>query len=323
MMKRFHLVSLFVALTSAGAQTPALPAQPRNPPAFDEEVGSLQSRYDRAAWQSPEAILTALQSKKDETRLAAFGLLGAEGHDAYDFRHTKEMDFEVVADLYQSELRYASLGDDGVQDAIVAVRVRNRILIAVAAPKNVGWERVAAFRYVCMADLRGNDRELLDSTIAIGRYGNDFFEREELILRPITLLAASRGITPLSTQLQHEVHFRLFAGGLRRTLLFERRRQTCERGRDSCAVTLRSFYHFAFGQPPTIDGGIVVEAYGSGAGFATTSFDTELEDRSLSFTSCSALRFNQDTHQFEKSSTLSSPPDPCLRFLPKKAAEHR
>jgi hypothetical protein len=323
MIERSHLLSLFVGLTSACAQTLPRPPQPASPAAFDEEIGSLQSRYDRAAWQSPEAILTALQSKQDETRLAAFGLLGAEGHDAYDLMHTKEMDFEVVADPYQSELRYAALGDDGVQDAIVAVRVRNRILVAVAVPKNAGWERVAAFRYVCWADLRANDRDLLDSVIAIGRYGNDGFERNELILRPITRLAASRGITPLSTQLQHEVHFQLFAGGLRRTLLFERRRQTCERGRDSCAVTLRSFYHFVFGSPPTIDGGIVVEAYGSGAGFATTSFDTELEDRSLSFISCSALRFNQGTHQFEEASTLSSPFDPCLRFLPKKAAEHR
>jgi hypothetical protein len=61
---------------------------------FGKEVGNLYSRYDRAAWQSPEALLAGLRSPEETTRLEALHLLGAVGRDAYVLLHNKEADTE-------------------------------------------------------------------------------------------------------------------------------------------------------------------------------------------------------------------------------------
>ncbi len=73
-----------IGSTATGQSSPKTAPQPE-PPAFGQEVGGLYSRYDRAAWQSPEAVFANLHSKTDNIRLNAFHLLGAIGEDAWEF----------------------------------------------------------------------------------------------------------------------------------------------------------------------------------------------------------------------------------------------
>jgi hypothetical protein len=71
-----------------------------------------------------ETVLADLRSESEATRLKALHPLGEEGEDAYAFMHNKDHDWKEVATPSQSELRYAPLGDDAIQDAIIVVQVR-------------------------------------------------------------------------------------------------------------------------------------------------------------------------------------------------------
>ena len=61
-------------------------------------------------------------------------------------------DAEVVGAPWQSELRYAAFRTDAIQQAIVAVHIRNRVVVAVAEQRAHDWERIAAFTCLCAAD---------------------------------------------------------------------------------------------------------------------------------------------------------------------------
>ena len=287
---------------------------PQSRPAkFDREVGNLYSRYDRVPWQSPEAILAGLRSRTDDAiRLKALHLLGAGGEDAYEFRHGVNADSEQVAEPSQSELRYASLGDDDAQDAIVAVQVRNLVLIAVAIPTAHGWERVAAFKYpgpfLKIGDSHGsiNGGNLLGTALDVGQFWLRGL-RYELILTFTDLPTNGGRVLPFANYAQLEAHFRMYGGELRRTIAFERRSRLCQEGFKGCVVRRRWFDH-GFGYASTVAGAMLVEA----EGVARTpdfdfTFQTDLDERNLRFRSCSTLKLNDETDQYEPFSPSEMP----------------
>jgi hypothetical protein len=295
------------------AQSSGKTAQKQGPGMFQKEVGSLYSRYDRSTWQSPEAVLADLRSREDDKRLNAFRLLGAADKDAYAFIHGKNEDWEEVATPWQSELRYSALGDDGIQDAVVAVQVRNLVMIAVAVPKDEHWERVAAFKSICPSnntlDSYGsaNGSNLIGATVDVGRFQDKGSERYELILSVIDFLIEGERVLSFNEYVQHEAHFRLYVGKLLRTISFERRTHSCRNAQKECSIQRRWFYHQGFGFTHSVAGAILVEAEGVTRAGAFEPYQTDLEEQDLRFRSCSTLRFNNQAHRFEPFSPAEAP----------------
>jgi len=131
------------AFLGALAQTPPTPGRaaksgPASAYAFAKEVGDLEARYDRAAWQSSELILQGLRSDNDEARLKAFHLLGATDDDAHETEYAPNGEATLVATPWKSALLYAPLGEDSTEQAIVAVQVRNLVLVAVESGEPSG-----------------------------------------------------------------------------------------------------------------------------------------------------------------------------------------
>jgi hypothetical protein len=304
------------------AQSSRAPLQPQTRELFQKEAGNLYSRYETTAWQSPEAVFADLRSTSDDVRLKAFNLLGAADKDAYAFMHGKNGDWEEVATPWQSELRYAALGDDGIQDAIVAVQVRNLVMIAIAVPRDNKWERVAAFKCMCASnntrDSYGsaNGSNLLGATVDVGRFQDRGSERYELILSVIDFPIEGDRVVSFDEYVQHEAHFRLYAGKLRRTIAFERRTHSCSDAQKGCSIQKRWLYHQGFGFAHEIPGAILVEAEGGARPGAANPYDTDMEEQGLKIKSCSMLRFNYQTHRFEPFSPADAPAaNVCAAFV--------
>jgi len=290
-------------------QAPEKSAQQLRSNPYKQEVGNIYSRYDAAVWQSPESILADLQSKSDDIRLNALHLLGAVGEDAFELGPSKNVDAELVSTPWQSELRYVTLGDDGIQEAVVAIQVRNLVIVAVAIPKATQWERIAAFKCLCPSnntrDSYGstNGSNLLGATVDIGRFYDRGYERYELILSAIDFPIKRDRVVSFDNYVQHEAHFRIYAGVLRRTIAFDRRTYSCQAG---CTIQRRWFYQQGFGYAHTIAGAILLEADGVSRTGADSPYRTDLEEQGLKYTSCSTLKFNDQTHRYE----VFTPPGP-------------
>jgi hypothetical protein len=298
----------------APAQSSGKTSQEPGPGVLEKEVGNLYSRYDPSTWQSPEAVLEGLRSRSDDTRLNALHLIGAADKDAYAVEYGKNGDWEEVATPWQSELRYSALGDDAIQDAVVAVQVRNLVMIAVAVPKDNHWERVAAFKCLCPSnntlDSYGaaNGSNLLGVTADIGRFqGGPGFERYELILSVIDFPMTGDKVARFDEYVQYEAHFRLYAGKLLRTIAFERRSYSCRDAPNGCSIQKRWFYHQGLGFAHNEPGAILVEAEGAARAGASGPYRTDLEEQGLRFKSCSTLKFNDQTHRFEPFSPPEAP----------------
>jgi hypothetical protein len=318
-----HTIYLAFALAvigvCAGAETPKPPAHsPKSGPAsshaFTKEIGDLEARYDRAAWQSPELTLQGLRSDNDETRLKAFRLLGATDDDSHETQYGLNGEAILVATPWKSELLYASLGEDSTQQAVIAVQVRNLVLVAVAMASGKDWQRIAAFRSLYPPDrtlyfygsaLTGGN--ILANTVEIGSVPDRGYEHAELILRAIDV--------PLRNQalyIEYEAHFRLQGTELRRVIAFKSRVRSCGGPRQaevepspatgSCSIERRWFYRYALPWPlENAADAIVAEARGEfpNPGPTNDPFDTDLESRYLRPFSCEALKFSERTHQYE------------------------
>ncbi|HEY6291493.1 MAG TPA: hypothetical protein VI455_08030 [Terriglobia bacterium] len=310
----------------AGAQAPkrsavGAKAGPAPGRAFAKEIGDLEARYDRAAWQSPELILEGLRSDNDEARLKAFHLLGATDEDAHETEYAPNGEATLVATPWKSELLYAPLGDGSTQQAIVAVQVRNLVLVAVAMVDGKGWQRIAAFRSLCpsnnTADSYGsaNGGNILANTAEVGRVQEQGFA--ELILHEIDFPSQGDQVLSFDDYTEYEARFRLQGTQLRRVIAFKSRVRSCRGQRQaeaqplpatgprrlafstgSCSIERRRFYHYSL---EDVADAFVAEARGEvpNPGPANLPFATDLESRYLHPTSCQALKFSEQTHQYE------------------------
>lgn len=337
--------SLFAVIASA--QTPGAPGRvakrgPAPPSAFAKDVGELEARYDRASWQSPELILQGLRSDNDDARLKAFQLLGATDDDAHETEYAPNGEASVVATPWKSELLYAPLGEDSSEQAIVAVQVRNLVLVAVATAEGKAWQRIAAFRSLCPSNNtadsygRNDGGNILASSVEVGRVQEQGFGRAELILHKIDFPSQGDQVLTFDDYTEYEAHYRLQAGQLRRVIAFKSRVRSCEGPRQneaqsspptgprplprfavpvpsngmnarntplfrppgSCSTERRWFYHYAL---ENVADAIVVEARGEfpNPGPTNVPFETDLESRYLRPGSCQALKFHEQTHQYE------------------------
>ena len=106
-----------------------------------EEIGSLEVNHEHAAWPAPESIVRDLRSSNEDLRLKAMAAVSVpEG-----LRRASRPE--------QIELRYAALGSDETQQAVIAVQMSQYGYAAVATPKGNGWQRIAQFNCWCKYDV--------------------------------------------------------------------------------------------------------------------------------------------------------------------------
>ena len=147
----------------------------------DADLGPLTIDFTHAPWPAPESLLKDLHAKDYETRDKALALLGVpQTPEAASF------------DPQDQELRFASLGIDGSQQAIIAVKRDAWLYGAVGVQAGGGWHRISAFSCWCGYETG----DLLADFIQI-QSGPDV--GQELVLR------ASGGGTGLYSQQQ--AHF--------------------------------------------------------------------------------------------------------------------
>ena len=162
-----------------------------------------ESRYDHAAWTSPESLVRDLRSDDDSVRskaLRAFGYPEAEMKDE-------------IPKPDQIELRYSAIGDDATLDAIASVTVHFvRTYTAVAVPKASRWERIGTFFCWCKYE-----QDPLHSFVDVRR-GPDG-DWSELTLRPSGGGTGEYG--------RDEAHFRVHNGALRKVMSFVSFRRSC------------------------------------------------------------------------------------------------
>lgn len=227
----FGIVALLLGLSAT------IPAQIRNPNAVSEsDLGSLTFGHAHSGWPAPENLVRDLRAGDDHVRLRALLQLGVP-KSATTIREAPD---EVL-------LRYASLGTDFDEQAIVAVSAGGAMLFgAVAVQENGVWQRIANFSCWCKYE-RG---DLLGNFIQIESAPDG---RSELVLH------ASGGGTGVYSQ--DEAHFRYHRGELRLVLSFVSQFRECDPtapGPYTCRVERRWFYDDGRDSTP---GGILVESH--------------------------------------------------------------
>jgi hypothetical protein len=111
-------------------------------PVADVDLGHLTMNYISVPWPSPESLLENLRAKDYETRDRALSLVGV--HQTTEFASFDPPE--------ETELRYADLGVDGTQQAIIGVRRHAMLYGAVAARGGSRWHRIAAFSCWCKSN---------------------------------------------------------------------------------------------------------------------------------------------------------------------------
>jgi hypothetical protein len=195
------------------------------------------------------------------------------------------------------ELRYASLGTNDEQQAIVTVRMAPMLFGAVAVEERGVWHHVANFSCWCKyeaGDLIGKFVQ-----IETGPDGGS-----ELVLH------ASGGGTGVYTQ--NEARFRYYHGELHLVFSFVSRFRTCDPtapGPNQCQVERRWFYPQDL---ESIPGSVLVE---SRLSFSSNSVpEVQFDSRDLELSraktfSCRAYTWNKEKLLYTQSSTSK----PCNR----------
>jgi hypothetical protein len=156
-------------------------------PETKADLGSLTFSRTHLRWPTPDSLVKDLRADDDQTRLQALALIGASPSG------------DMPGTPLEVELRYASLGSDAQQQAIVGVDLGPMLFGAVAVHENGVWHRIANFSCWCKYEF--------------GDLVGDFIHVEsgpenglELVLR------ASGGGTGVYSQ--DEAHFRYYRGEL-------------------------------------------------------------------------------------------------------------
>ena len=190
-------------------------------------------------------------------------------------------------------MRYAALGSDSTQQAILAVQVSQMMYAAVAIPQRQGWERIALFDCWCKYDMANALGEFLEIRSAPGGTQG----RSELVLR------GSGGGTGIYTQ--DEAHYRFYNGSLRRVMSFVSRSRSCpptDPASKRCSVEYRWFYHTTAESGPVsvlfeASGGFPVDKVPPAA-FSLPAFAS----RYATNLSCREYVWNEKEYRYDRSS---------------------
>jgi hypothetical protein len=275
--------------------------------ATKDDFGQLSVRLEHMAWPSPASIVRDLRSQDDGVRFKALLLLGVSEKLAripvWSNTTPSVVTGSEVVKPEQVELRYAALGSDETQQAIVVAQyVGTFATAAVATPKSngTGWERIAIFDCGCKYE-----RNVLDEFVSLSQ-ALEPSPHFELVLR------ASGGGTGIYTQ--NEAHFRLYRGEMKAVISFVSRVQSFATGtpqQPSHWEIERRWFDPAL--PVSLPDGrsesvaVLVESQAEAALATIDCLIPELQDRYLKRITCRPFRWNPKVFNYEP----VSGPDPC------------
>ena len=299
MFLRMGLPLMLIFLTAVAQQPPG-----------NEDTGYLDVEHTHAAWPAPEFLVRDLGSKNDDVRLNALRLLGLNEQQAHAQVWSQSQPSkpfgQAVVTPDRIELKYAALGEDASQQAIVAIEIDQTQMtyVAVAVPAANGWERIAQSDCWCKYEMsQGKD--------AFGEFvqlhpapepGPQVPGHFELVLRE------SGGGTGIYTQ--YEGRFRVYRGELRLVMSFVSRQRRCDPTGPAphwCDVERRWFYTTGFGN---VMGGALVTARGRFPSDNVPEVQWSIRDlelRALGIATCVNYTWNAQTFQYEPASVS----DPC------------
>jgi hypothetical protein len=286
---RFPTLDILFFLLAFTLESSARPAVP----VADADLGNLTMNYDSVPWPTPESLLQDLRSKEYETFDRALSLVGVP-------QTTGAASFDPPQ---ETELRFADLGVDGAQEAIIGVRRDQMLYGAVAAHVGNHWQRIAAFSCWC----RYESGDLLAGFIHV-QAGPGV--GQELVLR------ASGGGTGLYSQQQ--AHFRYHQGKFQLVFSLTSHQRECnptKPGPYSCDVERRWFYVYYWDSVP---GAVLVESRLR----LLPETDPEPEFTSIpELELAHAQKFSCKTYKWDKEKFRYEPfvaPNPCNPRTPTK-----
>ena len=278
----FHIASMLTAGIPLFAILPAFAQSP-------DDFGDLVAIREHVAWPSPESIVRNLRSSNDDDRLKGLALF------AGDLRHLQN---DGVLRPTQIELRYAALGSDETQQAILAIQVGQDGFVAVATPKGNAWERIGQFNCWCKYDMS----HFLDEFVTL----NDAPGGHELVLR------SSGGGSDLYEQ--EEVHIRFHHEELKPVLNFVSRRVNDHVGIPKPYLEIqRRWFGFDTRGAVLVEGSVIrPDSMPSLPELDMGSSVRDLESRLLGPLTCRPYRWNGQAFRWEPSSAAS----PCKASQP-------
>ena len=268
----------------------------------------LGVRHGHAVWPSPESVLRDLNSRQEAVRERALFLIGldrAQAEEAVFEQNSNSTTPKIIGQrvimVDIAELRYAALGEDTTQQAILSVQSGPMAFVAVAVPKGKVWERIANFSCWCKYEKNPLREAVSLAPEALGSPTEP--QRFELVLR------ASSGGTGVYTQ--QEGHYRIRNGvELHQVLSFiSRYANGCSEGPMSCRHLERRW--FVSKPVDQSYGGVLVEATSefNTKGVPLIEYDVrDLEDRHLKSIRCSTYKW--DAQNFRYSPFKSE--NPCV-----------
>ncbi len=280
-------VAILMALFAAGrvgAQGPR-----------SEDVGSIHISREHVRWPAPSDLVGDLRSPDKQVRLKAFHLAGLSADDTEDTVWSRDTPSKAIGHAVvmpsQRQLRFAALGDDSSEQAIIAFEIlqKSMLYVAVAVHTAQGWERIAASSCWCKYDVDASRDALVNfaQLQAAPEPSSANPQHYELVLR------ASGGGTGIYQQ--DEARFRVYHGELRTVLSFvSEHRENSSAGPTPSLLLERRWFRAG----PLSDGtwgGILVEAQGRYPAEKFPEIERQikpLQDRHLDQISCQNYRWN-------------------------------
>jgi hypothetical protein len=290
-----HFLILLLALISTDS---ALGQPPKL--TLDKDANELSTDFSPARWTSPEKLLNDLRSDDDTTRLKALILFGLTTEEAqFDLPSANGKPSEKGVEAPdQVQLRFATLGEDGTQQAILSAELHyDTEYVAVATPVNGGWNRVGVLSCWCKYE-RGD----IFATFVQLQPAAGIAQTMELVLH------ASGGGTGVYEQT--ESRFRMHYGRLVRVASFISREMDCPAGYSKPQPCTLDRRWFDWTVQDGISGGILVEGHGSFLSERPVAWQVrDLEIRQLQRVTCTGFNWNDKQFRYEQ---VKLNPDPCV-----------
>jgi hypothetical protein len=259
------------------------------------EFGQLSMVSGNAAWPNPESVVRDLHSSNEEVRSKALSAVGVSAALRRKLWHRDDgTSVYAVNAAEQVELRYAALGSDDSQQAIVAVQIGDSAFVTVATPVGNGWKRVGQFNCWCKYDTN----RLLDEFMEVRRAPEPNVYRFELVLR------ASGGGSGMSSQ--DEAHFRYHDGEMKPVITFMSRRASFHLGMPKPYLEMqRRWFHTDLGT--NLGTSVLVEGHadlspGTYLEIEASTYEAsvrDLESRRLGPLRCRTYKWNEETFRYE------------------------
>ncbi len=264
---------------------------------------------DTAQWPEPETVVQHLRSPDPQTRQAALLLFGLPENELQQRVWSQTSPSHdagkgiILPD--QAQLKYAAVGENFTQQAIVAIQAGQMAYAAVAVPTHKAWERIAVFSCWCKYELNGDEDTLSDFVhlAPAPSRGLTTPERYELVIR------ASGGGSGI--YVKDEAHYRVVNNTVRRVMGFVSERRNCPMA-DPCTIEKRWFTTTA-----NLKGefrSILVTAKGrfpqTVGSFGPDFRIRDLENRHLGPTTCRVYEWDDKAFRYQSIGT----PKPCNKL---------